>query len=99
MAISYNYKRVDNGEVETLNKVDEFCCEYFSIEVDKDKFSGPYLDLNAFCIGASYNAPNSTVTAEVCLEAIDKNTGGWSLLMLNFFKEVITNHYTFSAWR
>ena len=99
MSIQFNYKDINTDEVVTLNSVDEFCCKYFSIEVDEDNFSSPYMDLNAFAIGASYNAPQSTITPEVALEAIDKNTGGWSLLMLNFFREVFTNHYTFTAWR
>ena len=99
MPISFNYIDRKTNEAVGLNSLDEEICEYFNMEVDKDQFCGPFLDMRSFAIGASYNAPQSTITKEVALKAIEEDKAGWNGMMLSFFKEFLIERYEFHAWR
>ena len=102
MALSFKFYPITeeawDSDGISLNKLDEEVCKYFNIEVNKEEFSGPYLDLVTFAMSASYNAEGSRTSKSVIDEAIIKNAGGWPQYKLEFFKHFL-NKYNLVSWR
>jgi hypothetical protein len=97
MSISFNFRNRETNEVVTLSHIDAEVCKFFGTKVDEENFSPEYMDLTAFAIGASYNAPQSIPNEESVEEQL-KNTS-WSEAKTLFFKEFLLKRYIFQAWR